>query len=1007
MIKSKIILLIIVFIVVNISLSYSSVGVTIGNTYFDAQHYGSMGRMVTWGISNSPDALFLHFVWTKQADRLSPDTRSYCYSSYDANNGTIGSSTSIQTHPDYGAYTGVDVTLDNRAIVGGHGAEVVGNHPLFYWDNSPGEGNFTQQCNSGSYEPAVKMQWPKFSYHDDGFDKYMHVLARVADDDIDGPGGLYYFRATDVEGLCIWDDPPVIVDTIFNYAYDIVASRTSGKVAITWMANLPKPGDCNTCSNNDGAQHPTMDNDIYYMTSDNNGFSWNSRQNVTMNSDGVEGFRPANDLSVLINENNKLHIVWPSRVWPANANEGGVIGDNCQIHHWSEETPYIRTVHDANWDQTTCDGGAFTMNVSKMSVSECGEKLYTLFVQFNDIPNGIDDDCSVRAYKKDADPIMNGAANGELFVSISTDNGMTWDDAQNISNTYSPMCDTIDGFGGPCDSENWPSMALFGTDYIGDWSAAEVIDPTGSYADDWFLDIQYIHDKNPGAIHLGEGFWQQADVNWLRLACVDPEPCQTYTYQPYFLDFPIWVKHGFPVDTVIIIENICNTTLSYIPEFFEITGPPGWLSISGFDGSISAGLAGTESGSVHINTGGIVNAPGTHVNLRGAVIINPTDPSYAPDTIPIDVWVLDTILDLAPVLSPIGSQITNEGDNLNFTITSTDIDGTPPVVSASSLPGGSSFIDNLDGTGTFDWTPGYSDAGMYTVSFYAINEFFTDSEQVEIIVNEVSICADKIINIDFNSDVIDSPPNTDPPGDPTGDFVLINDDNGAVLVRSSIGTLTNKPVEIDDTSPQQSITSFTCSSNQPSGSDSVIVKWKSLLSSTSIYSGISLLDDVGTDITGILYSNSELRLDTALTPIGYTNGIGQLFELKLNFIDQITSLSIDGVPVTGFQSHPFYTSAANLKSILFYTAEGAFVVDDIEVCDYSSCCLVRGDALHDNQLILVNDLVFLVNHVFKGGPPPLCIDEGDALADNGLILVNDLVYLVNHVFKGGPPPPPC
>ncbi len=72
-----------------------------------------------------------------------------------------------------------------------------------------------------------------------------------------------------------------------------------------------------------------------------------------------------------------------------------------------------------------------------------------------------------------------------------------------------------------------------------------------------------------------------------------------------------------------------------------------------------------------------------------------------------------------------------------------------------------------------------------------------------------------------------------------------------------------------------------------------------------------------------------------------------------------------------------------------------------------TCCVVRGDALHDNGLILVNDLVYLVNHVFKGGPPPICPEEGDALADNGLILVNDLVYLVNYVFKGGPVPPPC
>ncbi len=72
-----------------------------------------------------------------------------------------------------------------------------------------------------------------------------------------------------------------------------------------------------------------------------------------------------------------------------------------------------------------------------------------------------------------------------------------------------------------------------------------------------------------------------------------------------------------------------------------------------------------------------------------------------------------------------------------------------------------------------------------------------------------------------------------------------------------------------------------------------------------------------------------------------------------------------------------------------------------------TCCVVRGDALHDNGLVLVNDLVFLVNHVFKGGPPPICPEEGDALADNGLILVNDLVFLVNYVFKGGPAPGPC
>ena len=72
-----------------------------------------------------------------------------------------------------------------------------------------------------------------------------------------------------------------------------------------------------------------------------------------------------------------------------------------------------------------------------------------------------------------------------------------------------------------------------------------------------------------------------------------------------------------------------------------------------------------------------------------------------------------------------------------------------------------------------------------------------------------------------------------------------------------------------------------------------------------------------------------------------------------------------------------------------------------------TCCLVRGDAKHDNQIILVDDIVYLVDHLFKGGPAPICPEEGDVKADNGLILVDDIVYLVDHLFKGGPIPPPC
>ena len=73
------------------------------------------------------------------------------------------------------------------------------------------------------------------------------------------------------------------------------------------------------------------------------------------------------------------------------------------------------------------------------------------------------------------------------------------------------------------------------------------------------------------------------------------------------------------------------------------------------------------------------------------------------------------------------------------------------------------------------------------------------------------------------------------------------------------------------------------------------------------------------------------------------------------------------------------------------------------------CCEVRGDvAIPGDGSVLVNDLVFLVNYIFKSGIPPTCLDEGDcAPPPDGNTLVNDLVWLVNYVFKSGSAPAPC
>ncbi|MDH4157231.1 MAG: cadherin-like domain-containing protein, partial [candidate division Zixibacteria bacterium] len=94
----------------------------------------------------------------------------------------------------------------------------------------------------------------------------------------------------------------------------------------------------------------------------------------------------------------------------------------------------------------------------------------------------------------------------------------------------------------------------------------------------------------------------------------------------------------------------------------------------------------------------------------------------------------------SPVLDPIGSKSTDENVNLNFNILATDADSTIPVLSTSTLPTGADFTNNLDGTGTFDWTPTYADSGSYTVMFYAADAITSDvdSELVTIVVNNVN-----------------------------------------------------------------------------------------------------------------------------------------------------------------------------------------------------------------------------------------------------------------------------
>ncbi|MBE0641808.1 MAG: putative Ig domain-containing protein, partial [Bacteroidales bacterium] len=89
----------------------------------------------------------------------------------------------------------------------------------------------------------------------------------------------------------------------------------------------------------------------------------------------------------------------------------------------------------------------------------------------------------------------------------------------------------------------------------------------------------------------------------------------------------------------------------------------------------------------------------------------------------------------APILNAIGAQAIGENSLLTFEVSASDANGDNLVYSASGLPAGAVF----NGTQRrFSWTPGYSQAGSYSVLFTVTDGVYTDSEPVSITVSNIN-----------------------------------------------------------------------------------------------------------------------------------------------------------------------------------------------------------------------------------------------------------------------------
>ena len=676
----------------------AGVGLKIGSTTCDEQHPARMARQIAWRQTHN-----IHMIWHKRAiTDYSFDYEMTTCQAWNASYGELNYSPEtdlggrdLHGYYELSKYPGIDVMSDGRAIVCNIW-DPDGISPYIYkatiWpENYPMTGYFGYKTripeelleDSPCYDYTAYFHWPYISFqlYDNGYaeDTIIHILSkenclRVGFDE-DYPTELRYFRrlgGPHPESPALhWDDY-MIVDTTFTTGYCVEAAGyeaqmyNPGKVAIAWIAHWPNTTGENESTTPDAFTSVKEQNcnDIYIMVSEYGGETWSDKYNITKNDSLTGGWAPLSDISAVIDADGYLHVVYAARQY-INTDEGSPqLPDDMdwpyfpmasRILHWSDmgesvgpalDDNFITVVKDMhfNWDDypDCCPGGKWSwMSLAKPMISQCDNKLYVLYNQYQDPQNGIYENCHISRYTGE---YYYGAANATLHLAVSDNAGLNWDPSRALTD-FTLRCDTgqtsspempVDPEAWTvCHNHGWPSMARWGmhVEYTDDFDDAVIVNDVSwsqSESPDFYLDVLYVDDLYPGNIIQGEGAWTINPVKWFRIPCVDAipgatlAPSQYEIYEPDFQGGP-----GEEIIYTVTLENHGNVPLDIIITTEEIDNEhpsfDGWLyvDLNGFGGTLSEVVPNnTHDIYVIVNHGGVVDVPYVPTTLNGRVIFD-------------------------------------------------------------------------------------------------------------------------------------------------------------------------------------------------------------------------------------------------------------------------------------------------------------------------------------------------------------------------------------------------
>ncbi|UCF70489.1 MAG: T9SS type A sorting domain-containing protein [candidate division WOR-3 bacterium] len=427
----------------------ASPGIEVGITDYDFQNNGSLGRYV-WLTG----AGGMHFYWTYSFGATGTNRRAY-YNYYFPPSYWLGAMPMDTAQSRMGA---METMSDGRALGSAHASVTGGYATRVYLDAAEGAGTFTTKDlpDAGATTTPI---WPKQCV-----DQNDNIYAVAT---VNGGTHAFWTKSTDEGDTWLpWDS---VINTtnagpiplrLADYYLQAGRESWASSHASNWTMLANSSGDLlsKVCWETDG-------NNWYFDTI----WTWTPTDSVF----------PWFWTSVVYDNNYYAHVVFDVQDTAASGGGAQQSGWASQIWHWNQETDAITPVDGGMGWYFTNPGPGYnhgTVSEPQMCIDRATGTLYCTWT-----------------YADSLDVAANGYINEDIWGARSTDNGATWIDHHNITNSPTPGAAT--GF---CDADRWQTLAeeTVGSDillfYMNDKEAgAAAFGDATAYTDNPMLFYQY------------------------------------------------------------------------------------------------------------------------------------------------------------------------------------------------------------------------------------------------------------------------------------------------------------------------------------------------------------------------------------------------------------------------------------------------------------------------------------------------------------------------------------